>query len=392
MSVILVTGATGRVGRQVVSRLHGAGVAVRALTRDPGAARLPAGVDVVRGDLTEPAGLAAHLGGVDAVFLVWPFFTAEAAPAAVAAIAGRARRLVYLSAATVPDDPRQEVTGIVGMHAGLERLIEGSGLEWTFLRSGGFATNTLGWAPQILAGDVVRGPYGGAARSLIHERDLAAVASRVLTSGGHAGARYVLTGPEAVTESDQVRTIGEAIGRPLRHEEVPREVARRHLLERMPAEAVDAALDYWAGLVAKPEVVTDTVRELTGAPAHTFREWAADHAGDFRPPSPRPASEAIVEQVRSWPGVSVAPHRFGGVEFRVGRRELGHLHGDRLADMPFTRALRDELLAAGRVVRHGPLPDSGWASRHIRTEEDVRAVVELLRLQYDRAVGGRGGS
>ena len=104
----------------------------------------------------------------------------------------------------------------------------------------------------------------------------------------------------------------------------------------------------------------------------------------------RPASEVIIEEVGSWPGVEVAPHRFGGVEFRVGRRELGHLHGDRLADLPFTRAVRDELLAEGRVVRHGPLPDSGWASRHIRTEEDVRAVVELLRMQYDRTVSGRG--
>jgi Family of unknown function (DUF5519) len=99
----------------------------------------------------------------------------------------------------------------------------------------------------------------------------------------------------------------------------------------------------------------------------------------------RPASDVIVEEVGSWPGVEVASHRFGGVEFRLGRRELGHLHGDRLADLPFTIAIRDELLAAGRVVRHGPLPDSGWASRHIRSEDDVRAVIELFRMQYERA-------
>jgi hypothetical protein len=103
----------------------------------------------------------------------------------------------------------------------------------------------------------------------------------------------------------------------------------------------------------------------------------------------RPASEVIIEEVGAWPGVEVASHRFGGVEFRLGKRELGHLHGDHLADLPFTRALRDELLAAGRVVRHGPLPDSGWASRHIRSEDDVRAVVELFRMQYERATGRR---
>jgi hypothetical protein len=100
---------------------------------------------------------------------------------------------------------------------------------------------------------------------------------------------------------------------------------------------------------------------------------------------PRPASEVIIEEVGAWPGVEVASHRFGGVEFRLGKRE----HGDHLADLPFTRALRDELLAAGRVVRHAPLPDSGWASRHIRTEDDVRAVVELFRMQYERASGQR---
>ncbi len=283
--VILVTGATGNVGRQVVTHLHRAGAAVRALTRNPDAARLPAGFDVVRGDLLEPAGLDAHLGGVDAVFLVWPFFTADAAAPAIAAIAARTRRLVYLSAATVPDDPDRQVTGIVAMHAALERLIEGSGLEWTFLRSGGFATNTLAWAPQVRAGDVVRGPYGGAARSLIHERDIAAVAARVLTSGGHGGARYVLTGPEAVTQLDQASAIGDAIGRPVRYDEIPREVARQQLTTWMPPDGADAALDYWASLVSEPELVTSTVEEITGAPAHTFREWAADHAGDFRRPS-----------------------------------------------------------------------------------------------------------
>ena len=99
----------------------------------------------------------------------------------------------------------------------------------------------------------------------------------------------------------------------------------------------------------------------------------------------RPA-EVIIEEVTSWPGVETGPGNFGAVQFRVGRRELGHLHGDTLADIPFTRALRDELLARGEIVRHRPLPDSGWGSRHIRNDDDVRAVIDLLRMQYDRAV------
>ncbi len=107
------------------------------------------------------------------------------------------------------------------------------------------------------------------------------------------------------------------------------------------------------------------------------------------PQTDRSPADVITAEVTSWPGVEVGPGRFGAVQFRLGRRELGHLHGDRLADLPFPRRLRDELVAAGTVVPHRPLPDSGWASRPIRSEEDVRAVIELLRMQYDRAVAAR---
>lgn len=100
-------------------------------------------------------------------------------------------------------------------------------------------------------------------------------------------------------------------------------------------------------------------------------------------------AELIVEEVGGWPGVEVGPHRFGGVEFKVGRRELGHLHGDWLADLPFPRSLRDKLLAEGRVVPHHVAPDSGWASRVIRSEQDARDVIALLRLQYERALAKR---
>ena len=106
-------------------------------------------------------------------------------------------------------------------------------------------------------------------------------------------------------------------------------------------------------------------------------------------PTSRPASQVIIEAATSWPGVETGPGRFGAVQLRLGKRELGHLHGDHLADIPFTRALRDELVAAGRVVPHRPLPDSGWASRPIETDEDVEAVIELLRMQYERAMASR---
>ncbi|WP_224244726.1 NAD(P)H-binding protein [Hyalangium gracile] len=277
---VLVTGATGNVGRHVVSQLLRTGTAVRALTRNPGSPGLPPGVELVRGDLSAPDSLGSAMNGIDAVFLLWPFFTVDAAPAVLEVIQKHARRIVYLSAASVRDDLEAQ-PGL--FHADMERLIARSGLEWTFLRPTGFATNTLMWAPQIRAGDVVRWPYGAAARSLIHERDIAAAAVHTLTRDGHAGARYVLTGPETLTQVEQVRLIGEAIGRPVRYEELSPEEARRQLLQAWGSPSfVEAALSGWAQMVEEPERSTRTVEELTGAPALAFREWARDHAGDFR--------------------------------------------------------------------------------------------------------------
>ena len=276
--MMLVTGATGTVGRQTVSQLLGAGAEVRALTRHPDAARLPGDVDVVGGDLSDPDTLAPALEGVEAVFLVWPFTTAEGAPAVLDVVEREARRLVYLSSA---GGQRPDPVGM--FHADMERLIEESKLEWTFLRPSGFATNTLMWAAQIREDGVVRWPYGAAARSLIHESDIAAVAVRALTGEGQGGSKHVLTGPELLTQADQVRTIGDVIGRPARWEDVPPDAVRDGLAAAFgnPSFA-DHALDAWARFVQEPELVTSTVERITGTPARTFREWASDHADDFR--------------------------------------------------------------------------------------------------------------
>jgi hypothetical protein len=103
-------------------------------------------------------------------------------------------------------------------------------------------------------------------------------------------------------------------------------------------------------------------------------------------------AERIAEQVLSWEGVTAHEHRFGGVEFRLGKRELGHLHGDRLADLPFPRRVRDELVSAGRARPHHVLPDSGWISRAIGGPDDVDEVVALFRLSYERATAARARS
>jgi len=279
--VILVAGATGNVGRQIVSQLLGTGVAVRALARNPDTAILPDDVEVVRGDLSAPDTLDAPLEGVEAIFLVWPFLTAEAAPAVLDAATKHAHRIVYLSSMGVRDDREEQTNPIDAFHADIERLIKQSGLDWTIVRSGGMATNTLWWAPQIRAGGIVRWFHGDASRSLIHERDVAAVAARALTEDGHGGKTYRVTGPRALTQIEQMRAIGEAIGRPLRWEEVSPEAARQQLLADMPPSVVDGILDAHAQFAAEPEPVTSTVEAITGAPARTFREWATDHAGDF---------------------------------------------------------------------------------------------------------------
>jgi uncharacterized protein YbjT (DUF2867 family) len=137
-----------------------------------------------------------------------------------AAKTGDVERLVLLSSFTVRDGETQ-TTSIGAHHHQLEQAVAACGLEWAFLRCGGFATNTLGWAPQIRDRGVVRLPYPLAATAPIAARDIAAAATRTLLDNGPAGKTYVLTGPQSLTQADQVRVIGEAIGRQLRCVLVP---------------------------------------------------------------------------------------------------------------------------------------------------------------------------
>ena len=278
--MMLVTGATGTVGRQVVEQLIAADQPVRAVTRDPNRASVPDGVELVAGELSDAVALAPHLHGVDAVFLLWPFPTIESVrtlgPRVIDTLAAHVGRVVYLSATPAADPPG-------GFWRAVEELIEASGLEWTHLRPTGFAKNTLIWADQIRAGDVVRWPYPDSARSLIHERDVAAVAVQALIRDDLIGAVPVISGPEAITQADQIAEIGTAIGRKLRYEDMPRAEAVAELVAMFgKADFARTALDVWAGFVTEPEVVTTTVAAITGQPARPFGDWAAEHADDFR--------------------------------------------------------------------------------------------------------------
>jgi len=284
MNRILVTGASGRVGRHVVSQLRAAGTGVRAMYRNPERANLPADVEVMAGDLTLPGTLDACLSGVDSVFLVW---CAESAPvpAAIERIARHARRIVFLSSPYQMPHPffqAAQPNAVSLLHEKIERSIRESGLEWTFLRPGMFAANAGPfWGPQIRAGNVVRWPYALAATAPIDERDIAAVAVHALHNGSCAGAEYVLTGPQSLTQLDQVSIIGDVLGRSLRFEEMtPSDL--RELAAKMSPPIATMLLAAWAAAVGQPALVTSTVFEVTGAQPRTFREWATDNTSEFQ--------------------------------------------------------------------------------------------------------------
>ncbi|HKN77174.1 MAG TPA: NAD(P)H-binding protein [Candidatus Acidoferrum sp.] len=283
MNPILVIGGTGTVGSQVLSQLSARGARIRAMTRNPGAVSLPPQIEVLRGDLTVPETLDACLDGVEAVFLVWTAPPAAVAPA-LERITRHARHIVFLSAPIKTAHPLfQQPNPLRAMVEQIEMLIKTSGLAWTFLRPGMFAANALSWwAPQIRAGDVVRWPYLDVPTAPIDERDIAAVAVRVLCEDGHGGAEYVLTGPQSLSQFEQVSTIGRVLGRSLRIEEISPDQARRELLTVGQLVAVNMLLDAWAAALGQSAFVTSTVADTTGVPARAFDDWVTDHAAEFR--------------------------------------------------------------------------------------------------------------
>lgn len=271
MTNTLVTGATGRVGRHVVAGLQAAGVHVRALVRTPEAADLPPDVELVQGDIYDPSAVRRAAAGADAAFLLWPSYSSEGAEPIVAELPQRVAFLSSLNAASG------------GMWGEVEELLRKAGKDWTFVRPGGFAVNAQTWAEEFRGGDVVRLPSPQAGRSLIHERDIAAVAVLSLLSDHHIGQTYEVTGPEVLTQAEQVQTIARAIGKEMRVEELSAADARQAMLAQGVDPALaDSAITYWASLITTPEPVTTTVPHLTGRPALTFTQWAKEHAAQFR--------------------------------------------------------------------------------------------------------------
>ncbi|NUR85758.1 MAG: NAD(P)H-binding protein [Nonomuraea sp.] len=271
---VLVTGATGTVGRELVEQLISSGQQVRALTRNPAKAGLPEGVEVVAGDLADPASLAGVFDGVTAAHLI-NFAGDDYQPLTTG------REIVALAVAAGV----KRVTVLGGRADGpLEQELAGSGMEWTLLHPVEFMSNTLmWWAASVKAEGVIREPYGSRLSAMVHEGDIAAVAATVLVSGGYGGQTLTLTGPEAVTTSAKVEMLAAAIERPVSFVELTEEQAKdKWRADGMGEETIGFLIQ---ALGNTPEVgytVVPTVEQVTGRPARTFTQWATTHAASFR--------------------------------------------------------------------------------------------------------------
>ncbi len=171
---------------------------------------------------------------------------------------------------------------MAALHADIERLIAASGLESTIIRPGMFASNVLfWWAAAIRAGDAVRWPYGAAETAPVDDRDVAAVAARTLYQDGHAGGDYVLTGPESLSQAEQVSVIGDVLGRQIKFEELSPDEFRSVTEGSGPRAIVDMLLAAWGATMRRPAYITSTVSDILGSPPRSFRQWVADNVTEF---------------------------------------------------------------------------------------------------------------
>jgi uncharacterized protein YbjT (DUF2867 family) len=283
--MILVTGATGTVGREVVRQLIAAGQPLRALVRPGGAApELGSGAQIAMGDASRPETLGAALCGVERLYLLLPMVPAlrqwDAGIIAAAHSAG-VRHVVKQSNMGAQDDPG---TTMQRWHRAGELLLENSGMAWTFIRPTGFMTNALGWAGMIKSQGVVYAPGGDGRLAVVDPRDIAAVAVAALTQPGHEGRAYDITGPQALSAADQVKTISDEIGKPVTHIDIPEAAARESMISAgMPAEIAEALAEFMADVRAgRSATISDGVMRVTGRPARPFAAWVHENTAAFQ--------------------------------------------------------------------------------------------------------------
>lgn len=280
--MILVTGATGAVGSEVVAQLVAAGADVRALTRDASRAKFDPRVEVAIGDMDQVDTLVPAMEGVDRVFMLSPSHHAPShdANTVKAAQDAEVKHLVKISGLGTIDGSPDAITQ---WHIGGERAVKESGIPWTILQPGEFMSNTLWWSWGIKGEGVVREHGGDKKQALIDPRDIAAAAVKVLTSDGHEGKSYPLTGPEALTPQERMEKVAAALGRQLNFIELSESEARDNwLMLGAPAELIDAVLEILRDDTGRWARVYPTVQELTGREPYSFDQWLSDNLAAFR--------------------------------------------------------------------------------------------------------------
>lgn len=274
--MIVVTGATGNVGRHLVENLAAAGEEVTAVSRRISASDVPGGVRYRQADLAEPGGLRSVLDGAEVLFLLTAAdFLGGGDIEAVISAAREAgvRRIVLLSSQGVG----------TGRHApAFEDAVKSSGLEWTMLQPGAFASNTFQQLPSVRSDRVFVAPFGDVALPVIDPADIAGVAAAVLRGAGHSGETYVLTGPEPISPRQQATVLGEALGEPVRFAELSEDEARAEMLRFMPPVVVEATLAVLGTPTADEQRVSPDVERVLGRPPRAFGEWAARNAAAFK--------------------------------------------------------------------------------------------------------------
>ncbi|GIG67033.1 NmrA family NAD(P)-binding protein [Phytomonospora endophytica] len=264
---ILVTGATGNTGRHVVAELLRRGRTVRALTRDPATAKVPAGAEVVGGDHNAPSTLDAAFDGVTGLHITVTEGVADSGPALVKrAVAAGVERITILWG------------GYVGP---AEEAVARSGVRWTRLEPEEFMANALDWRDDIAEG-VVRAPFPAVRSAVAHEGDIGEIAAVALTEDGHDERAYSINGPEPLTAPERVAILSDALGRELRYVETSRQDALGKLLARGVSQAdAEYVVGWHESPPASAYTPNDTIAKVLGRPPRTFAAWAAENAGRF---------------------------------------------------------------------------------------------------------------